>query len=121
MKSFQEMWEELNGYAQVAFMVLVAGLLIGAVILAWIDVLGPAFNQADYNNFNNSPQHLGAVAQQFSRDCLQIAQASDPTTKKAIEQDIYQAASTVDLSKVDMPDTTRACVSSAISDVTNNK
>jgi hypothetical protein len=119
MDTLREMWEELNDLAQVGIMLLVVGLLIGTIILAWVNVLGPAFNQAEYNTFNNSPQHLGAVAQQFSRDCLQLAQATDPTTKKALEQDIYQASSTVDLSKVEMPDTTRTCVNSAISDVTN--
>ena len=121
MESLRDMWNDLNELAQVGIILLVAGLLIGSIVLTWINVLGPAFNQAEYNNFNNSPQHLGAIAQQFSRDCLQIAQANDPTTKKALEQDIYQASSTVDLSKVEMPDTTRACVNSAIGDVTTNK
>jgi len=97
----------------------VACLLIGALVLAWVNILGPAFNQLDYNLFNNSAQHTNAVAQKFSDDCLQLAQAKDTTTKKAIEQDIYQVASTVDLTKIQMPDTTRSCVNQAIQDVTH--
>lgn len=99
--------------------IFIGGLIIGAIVLAWINVLGPAFNQADYNLYNNSSQHLQAVAQKFSDDCLQLSEATDPTAKKAIKQDIYSVASTVDLTRVQMPDTTRACVTQAIYDVTH--
>jgi hypothetical protein len=99
--------------------VFIGGLLIGFLILGWIFILGPYFNQADYNNFNNSPQHLNAVAQKFSDDCLQLSETTDVTSRKAIEQDIYQVASTVDLSRVQMPDATRSCVNQAIKDVTH--
>jgi hypothetical protein len=98
---------------------LIGGLLLGVAVLVWIMVLGPLFNQADYNNFNNSPQHIQAVAQKFSDDCLQLAQTHDATARKAIENDIYSVAATVDLSKVQMPGTTRSCVEQAISDVTH--
>ncbi len=97
----------------------IACLLLGALVLAWMNILGPAFNQLDYNLFNNSAQHTNAVAQKFSDDCLQLAQARDTTTRKAIEQDIYQVSSTVDLSKIQMPDATRQCVQKAIYDVTH--
>lgn len=99
--------------------VFIGGLIIGGIILAWVNILGPAFNQADYNLYNNSSQHLQAVAQKFSDDCLQLAQAKDLTAKKAIEQDIYQVASTVDLNRVQMPASTRVCVNQAIYDVTH--
>lgn len=121
MGNFHDLWESLNSFAQACIALCIAGLLIGMIALIWVSVLGPGFNQAEYNTFNNSPQHLGAVAQQFSRDCLQLAQATDPVTKKALKQDIYQAASTVDLSKVDMPTTTHTCVNHAMSDVTSGK
>lgn len=91
--------------------------LVTALILAWVNIFGPMFNQADYNNFNTSPTHLNAVAQKFSDDCVQLAQAKDSTTRKAIENDIYSVASTVVLNNVQMPDTTRSCVNSAIYDV----
>jgi hypothetical protein len=97
--------------------ILIGGLIIGAIFLVWINVLGPAFNQASYNNYNSSPQHVQAVAQKFSDDCLQLAQATDVTTKRAIEQDIYNVAATVDLRIVQMPDNTRTCVNSAIYDI----
>ncbi|HYT33860.1 MAG TPA: hypothetical protein VEL69_02395 [Ktedonobacteraceae bacterium] len=98
---------------------LVAGFLIGFLILLWMFVLGPLFNQVEYNNYNNSPQHIQAVAQKFSDDCLQISEAKDPVTVKAIEQDIYSVAATVDLNLVHMPDATRACVDKALKDVTH--
>lgn len=101
--------------------IFVAGCIILALILAWINIFGPLFNQADYNNFNNSAQHLNAVAGRFSTDCEQLAATSDPVARKAIEEDIYQNASTVDLNRVQMPDTTRVCVTQAITDVTKGK
>lgn len=99
--------------------ILIGGLVIGSIILSWVYILGPLFNQADYNIFNTSPQHVGAVAQKFSDDCRQLAETSDPVARKAIEQDIYQVASTIDLAQVQMPDTTRSCVNKAIQDVTH--
>jgi len=102
-----------------AVRIFIGGLVIGVIIVSWIYLLGPLFNQTDYNNFNSSPQHLQAVAQKFSDDCQQLATTTDPTSRKAIENDIYQVASTVDLSKVDMPDVTRTCVNKAIQDVTH--
>lgn len=111
--------EEIDDVARVWIALFIGGLLIGALILGWVYILGPAFNQASYNNFNNSPQHLNAVAQKFSDDCLQLASTTDNTSRKAIEQDIYQVASTVDVNQVQMPDTTRACVTRAIQDVTH--
>ncbi len=99
---------------------LVVGLLIGFLLLIWVFVLGPLFNQVEYNNYNNSPQHLQAVAQKFSDDCLQISEAKDPVTVKAIEEDIYQVASTVDLKLVQMPDTVRSCVNQALKDVAHH-
>ena len=95
------------------------GLAVGTIVLGWVFILGPLFNQADYNNFSSSPQHVQAVAQKFSDDCLQLASTKDPTSRKAIENDIYNVASTVDLKTVQMPDTTRTCVNQAIYDVTH--
>lgn len=97
----------------------IAGILIGAIVLGWIFVLGPWFSQADYQQFNNSPQHINAVAQKFSDDCQQLAETSNPTARKAIENDIYQVASTVTLGMVQMPDATRMCVNQAIYDATH--
>src|SRR5258707_1029913 len=97
--------------------IFLGGLLIGFIILGWVKILGPMFNAADYNNYNNSPQHLNAVSQKFADDCQQLVETSDPVAKKAIENDIYQVASTVDLNEVQMPDTVRACVNHALQDV----
>jgi len=97
---------------------MIGGLAIGLLIAIWMFVLGPIFNQATYSNFNTSPEHLNAVAGRFSDDCQQLAETSDPTARKAIENDIYQTASTVNLSQVDMPDYVRSCVNQAIHDVT---
>lgn len=97
--------------------IFIAGLIIGGIILSWYAILGPAFNRADYNNFNTSPQHVQAVSQRFADDCQQLAETSDSVAKKAIEQDIYQLASTVDLSTIQMSDGVRTCVNRAISDV----
>lgn len=109
--SFVKLWVYLT----------LGGLAVGVMILLWITVLGPAFNQADYHNFNTSPQHLNAVTQKFADDCQQLAESHDATTRKAIEQDIYQVASTVDLNQIQMPDGTRACVKKAITDGTGGK
>lgn len=108
-------WEDFGKWA---IRLLIIGLVIGAIVLAWVMLLGPAFNQASYNNFNNSPQHINAIAQRFGNDCLQLAETSDPVTIKAIDQDIYQASETVDVNSMDMPSGTRACVNRAIQTVT---
>lgn len=115
-----DIWEALEEWGQGIAVLFLGGLLIGGCILGWVYILGPAFNNAEYNNFNNSPQHINAVAQKASDDCEQLAGTTDKVVRKAIEEDIYQVVSTVDLSKVQMPDTTRKCVNSAISDVTNS-
>lgn len=97
--------------------VFLGGLLIGFIILGWVKILGPMFNQADYNNDNTSPQHLNAIARQLATDCQQLAEATDITTKKAIENDIYQAVSGIDLNTLQLPSYTRTCVTHAINDV----
>ncbi len=102
-------------------MVFVAGLMIGLCVLGWMFWLGPMFNEVNYNNFNSSPTHMNAVAQKFSDDCLQIANTTDTTAKKALEQDINYEAATVDLSKIVMPDSVRSCVNAAINDVNRGK
>lgn len=106
-------------FLKLVWRVFAGGILIGVLILAWFFVLGPWFSRVDYQQFNNSPQHLNAVAQKFSDDCQQLAEATDATTRKAIENDIYTVASTVDLHEVQMPDATRACVNQAIADATH--
>lgn len=100
--------------------IFVIGILIGVILLGWELILGPAFNKADYNNFNTSPQHLNAIAQKFADDCQQIAMATTPLEVKAIENDIYSLASTVDLSTIRMPASVRTCVNKAIDDVNNS-
>src|SRR6266496_2082685 len=99
--------------------IFIGGLLIGAMILGWIFMVGPALNQASYNNYNTSPQHLQAVAREFSDDCVLLSQTQELLVRKAIEQDIDSVASTVDLSKVEMPGPTRTCINNAIFDVTH--
>ena len=117
----REFWEDLGAFAQGMVIVFIIGLVIGACVLGWVRILGPAFNTADYNNFNSSPQHLQAVSQKFSDDCLQLSETTDPVTKKAIEQDIYSMSSTVDLNTIVMPSGVRSCVNSAIAAVTSGK
>lgn len=101
--------------------VFAVGCALLICILGWIYIFGPLFNQADYNNYNNSPQHVNAIAQRFANDCMQIAETNDPAAKKAIEQDIYSQASTVDVKSMQMPDAVRACVDQAIQDVSSGK
>ena|SRR5258707_13940344 len=112
--------EDISIIPRAIVAVFVGGLIIGGIVLAWIFILGPAFNQANYQQFNNSPQHLNAVAGKFSDDCQQLAEAKTSVAKKAIEQDIYLNASTVDLNEVQMPDVTRSCVNQAIYDATHH-
>ena len=112
------MEEEFDIVKAVAALFII-GLLIGGCILGWVYILGPLFNQADYNNFNTSQQHLNAVAQKFSDDCRQLAETTDPVAKKGIENDIYSNASTVDLNKIVLPPDVRTCVSMAIDHVTH--
>lgn len=109
----EEIHEGIKSWV-VAFFVGCAILLL---ILGWFTFFGPLFNRADYNTFNNSPQHLQAVAQKFADDCQQLATTTDPVAQKAIEQDIYQVASTVDVNAVQMPDGVRACVNRSIQSV----
>lgn len=100
--------------------IFIGGLLIAGLFLGWELLLGPAFNRADYNNFNTSPQHANAVAQKFADDCQQIAMATTPLEVKAIENDIYSLASTVDLNTIQMPTSVRTCVNKAINDVNSS-
>lgn len=106
-------------WAKAALGVFIAGLVLGAIVLAWVTILGPQFNRADYNNWNSSPQHIQAVSQKFTDDCTVLAQTKDAQSRKAIENDIVSTASTVDLKEVQMPDWTRACVNRAIQDINN--
>src|SRR6266702_8008879 len=99
--------------------VFIGGLLISAMILGWIFMVGPALSRASSNPYNTSPQHLQAVAREFSDDCVLLSQTQELLVRKAIEQDIDSVASTVDLSKVEMPQPTRTCVNEAIFDVTH--
>lgn len=113
-----DLWTVFCAWAGRVFVVL---LIVGVLILALTGVLGTLANQIQNQLFNTSQQHTGAVAQKFSDDCLQLAQVGDPVSRKAIENDIYQVASTVNLNEVHMPDTTRQCVNHAIQDVVSNK
>ena len=105
----------------VASKIFLMCLFIGALIIGLIWFLGPLANQTTNQLFNSSQQHTQAVAQKFSDDCLQLAETTDQTAKKAIENDIYQEASTIDLSQINMTTTTRACVHRAIEDVSHEK
>ena len=98
--------------------VFLSGCALLLCVLAWIFIFGPLFNHVDYNNYNTSPQHVNAIAQRFADDCQQIAETSDPVAKKAIEQDIYQMSSTVDITTMQMPSGVRSCVNRAINDAT---
>lgn len=98
-----------------------SGCALCLCILGWVFIFGPLFNQADYNNFNSSQQHVNAIAQRFADDCQQLAETNDTTAKKAIEQDIYQMASTVDLKSMQMPDGVRSCVNTAVNNVMAGK
>jgi hypothetical protein len=113
--------EDIDESTRIIIVLFIAGLMIGLCILGWMYWLGPMFNEVNYNNFNSSPTHMNAVSQKFSDDCLQIASTTDPTAKKALEQDINYEAATVDLSKINMPDSVRTCVNTAINDVNTHK
>src|SRR5258708_33926673 len=80
------------------------GLALGLLVLGRITTLGPAFNQADYNNFNSSSQHINAVAQRFADDSQQEAETTDPVASTAIEQDIYSLAATAQPPSMRLPD-----------------
>lgn len=113
-------FDEVN-WGKVIAWVFVGGCAVLLCILGWVYIFGPLFNQADYNTYNNSPQHVNAIAQRFADDCQQLSETNDPTSRKAIEQDIYQMSSTVDITSMQMPDGVRSCVNRAISDVTSGK
>ncbi len=115
------MFDDMSDGAKWAAGIFVTGCVILAIVLAWFKIFGPLFNQAGYQNFNNSSQHLQAVAQKAADDCEQLAGTKDTVSRKAIEEDIYQVVSTVDLNRVQMPDGVRSCVNQAITDVTKGK
>jgi hypothetical protein len=113
--------EDLNEGVKTWVITFIVGCAILLLILGWFTLFGPLFNRADYNNFNSSSQHVQAIAQRFADDCQQIVLTTDPVAKKAIEQDIYQMSSTVDLNTIVMPDGVRMCVNKSIHDVTGGK
>ena len=98
-------------------LIFIAGLVIGGIVFAWVTLLGPALSRANSHTYNTSPQHLQAVAREFSDDCVLLSQTQELLVRKAIEQDIDSVASTVDLSKVALPQPTRTCINNAIQDI----
>lgn len=109
--------DETFVYVKLIVGAVIAIVLVSGLVLAWVTYFGPLFNQADYNNFNSSQQHLNAVAQKLGDDCLQLAE--QPQNKQAIEQAIYQDVQGVNLAQLNIPDSTRSCVNQAITDVTH--
>lgn len=91
------------------------------LILGLFTLFAPLFNRADYNAFNNSPQHVNAVALRFADDCRQLAETpvQDTVARNGIEQDIYQNAATVDINAMQMPNGVRSCVNAAIAHVSD--
>lgn len=112
---FEDLGDVLRAYS--VWIVVAFLFLLG--ILAMTGVFGPLFNQIDNANFNSSPQHLQAVENYVSRDCVQIAQTKDPVEKKALENDIYNNTNTVNLNQLALPDDVRSCVMTARSHVMN--
>lgn len=50
----------------------------------------------------------------FARDCAALFATSDPDQVKALDQDIYQGATGINYSQVEMSYATRQCVGTAI-------
>lgn len=111
------------GAGTLVVLVLCFLLSVGSTIMGlwWMNTFGPWQNRVQYNIFNSSPQHVQAIAAQFSRDCEQESLTTDPVAKKAIEEDIYQASVTVNMKDMVLAPGVLACVNKAIHDVGGNQ
>lgn len=112
------MREETFDLGKLWIILFISGLAIGIMILGWVYILGPLFNQVDNTNFQTSPEHVQAVAGRLTDDCVQIAQTTDKTAIKAIEGDIvYQShQAPMNLVQQNLSTQTLTCVNQAIHD-----
>jgi hypothetical protein len=93
-----------------------AAFAIGGAALAWNSYYGPRFADQQYQQFQHSQTHRGAVADDMAARCVELAQTSDPTTRKAIEGVIYTRTSGIDLNTLNLATDVRTCVDNARED-----
>lgn len=118
----KDLWDALGEIGQFIAFIFLIGLLIGGCVIGWMDWLGPAINQAQYNNFQTSPQHVGAVVRAIQNDCDVQLPGETGATKIATERDIVDQANSINL---DLPNTGLTssdftCIAQAKADVANS-
>lgn len=103
---------------------ILVGLALTAVFIAGVllltGVFGPVSNQIDNNLFNSSPQHQQGVADQLTRDCTDLADATTDDSRNMIEAKIRQDAANVDVDTIPMDQAVRDCAHKAIRDGLNS-
>lgn len=100
-------------------MVWLLGAIVGLVVLGWCAALGPLANYVAYRNYQTSPEHVQAIAQQLTEECTQLAEtpASDATGRLAYERQVVYLVGTVDYGTMDLSPPTRACVVQSFRDL----
>lgn len=98
---------------------LFAAFAIGGGVLTWQQMFGPKFADQRYTQFQHSTQHKNAVADDLGARCAELAQATDPTARKAVEGVIYARTNGIDLNTLDLAADVRTCVDKARGDYTN--
>lgn len=114
-------WEDLSDAMKGLTVVIVLAFIGGAVLLGWMEFFGPRFADQRYKQFQHSTTHRGAVADDLAARCVELAQASDPATRRAIEGVIYARTSGIDVNSLDLAPDVRTCVDHAREDYINGR
>lgn len=95
------------------------GLGIGAIVLLWIFLLGPLYNQVFYQQYQTDPTHVNAVVMKIQDDCNMQLPGTTGSTRLAIERDIVDQAGSINLNQpnTDLTSDDRTCIDNAKQDI----
>ena len=113
-------FDELDELGHALIILLLVGLGVGSIVLAWIFILGPAFNNAEYQQYQTSPTHINAVVSHIQNDCNQQLPGTTGPVKLAIERDIVNQAGSIDLAQphTGLTSDDLTCIATAKQDIT---
>lgn len=102
---------------KIAVIFVVVLFALGGIFYGYRAVFGPANRDLDRQIFENSRTHLEAVANDLADKCLQLAQSTDDTEKKALRVYILNIVNGEDMTKVQLAPWVQTCVDDAVATV----